>query len=223
MSTVSRNSLCPCGSNKKFKRCCENKTKVMNQLSFERTIIGDTKNRLFQEIKTPIWRKSIKNLPGNIKDILKEYLSNEKIVEYGCYYNSSHLTLIYPEIKTVQGWYGYKTDDIYIKNVVKNFDKRFYSYCDEYGKEIIDLKEKIRYNPHSWNEYNGIYFDLSTEQNETFDEWITYKISEIKEFREIISDNLISDYYKSEIKNKKINFIIRGRKILNNSLLTLLN
>jgi hypothetical protein len=221
MKTISRNNPCPCNSGKKFKRCCEKRYSEMNDLSFKRNIIGDIKKREFEESKVHIWRKSIKNLPQRVKTVLREYLNKEQIIEYGCYYNSSHLTLIDSEIKTVRGWYGFKIDEQYIKHIVRGSNKRFFSYCDDFGIEIIDTKKQMKYNPHSWNEYNGIHFDLTTEKNETFNQWITYSICDIKDYKEIKSDSIISDFYLKELKNTKIG-LMRGNRILNKNLLELL-
>jgi hypothetical protein len=219
----SRNQLCPCGSNKKYKRCCENTISLMNEVSFRNNIVGDIDTRKFNPGKQKIWRKSVKNLPQKIKKTISDYLRKEMIVEYGCYYNSSHLTLIEPEIKTIHGWYGYKISNKSLNNMgISNSNKRFVTRRDVKGIQIIDKKNLVIYDPHSWNEYKGIYFDLTTENNYKFDSWIEYVLTDVKDYKDIITNEQVRSYYIKEIMECKNYGLSIGRRILNGGIIGLL-
>lgn len=224
MSTISRNDLCPCGSNKKFKKCCQKNKHEFTEDYFKRKVIGDKFNRVFSTIQKPIWRKSLKNLPTNLKNTLNQYLRNEHVVEYGCYYNSSHLSLYEPKIKTVQGWYGFKIgkDEVEEIKSVKNSTSRFIKLKDELDTQIVDTKKCIIYNIHSWNSFEGIHFDLTTEGNQTFNKWVEYNVSEIKDFMTEYNNNELKKYFENEIKSIKLQGVITGKRLLNENLIKII-
>lgn len=224
MSTISRNSLCPCGSGEKFKKCCLKNKPVLSEDYFNRKVIGDKFNRIFSTVQKPIWRKSLKNLPTKLKSILNEYLRNEHVVEYGCYYNSSHLSFYEPEIKTVHGWYGFKIEKEEIEKIqlVKNTNSRFIKLKDEIDTQIVDTKKNMIYRIHSWNSFEDIHFDLSTEGNNTFNEWIEYNISEIKDFVNEYNNNELKNYFENKIKSMKLSGVIKGYRTLNDDLIKII-
>lgn len=224
MNTISRNDLCPCGSNKKFKKCCLKNKPIISEDYFIRKVVGDKFNRNFSTIQKPIWRKSLKNLPSKLKGILTEYLKNEYVVEYGCYYNSSHLSLYEPNIKTIHGWYGFKVEKEEVEKIqlVKKTNSRFIKLKDEIDTQILDTKKNMIYRIHSWNSFEDIHFDLSTEGNNTFNEWIEYNISEIKDFIEEYNNIELKKYFENKIKSIKLDGIMTGKRLLNESLIKII-
>ena len=67
MEKVGRNDACPCGSGKKFKKCCESKTgvkkieaKVLASSQMSPSVEGASKisRSFFQTVKQPVLRKN---------------------------------------------------------------------------------------------------------------------------------------------------------------------
>ncbi len=220
MNLQNRNDLCNCGSGKKFKKCCETVFELTNDESYFKIVRGDIDNRVL-DIKNSIkWRTSIVNLPDEIKNVVKEFIENENISYYGCYYNSFLLSLYDNRIKTIKGWYGIPMSKEMIEETKTsleeiNFTGRFYKQNDNEGRFYIDTENWIQYLPHSWNEIDGITFDLTTESNPTFDKWIYYVKTETINLNRIISNNKILEYYTN--KSKVVLNRIKNKFGVNNS------
>ena len=187
-SKVGRNEKCPCGSGKKFKKCCLN-----NQTNQSKTnpIISEYNSLIFKDRMNYIPQKESKilyvvksdKLPQEIKEKVTNYISSKKLIELGCWFNSSHLSLLEDNIQTVHGYYGYKESckvkkwyNSYIKNNhLKPNKDGFYVINDEYGIGYYDLKNEIILRPHSWNCFNDIYFDLTKEYDSYYsNKWVYY-------------------------------------------------
>lgn len=187
-SKVGRNEKCPCGSGKKFKKCCLN-----NQTNQSKTnpIISEYNLLIFKDRMNYIPQKESKilyviksdKLPQEIKEKVTNYISSKKLIELGCWFNSSHLSLLEDNIQTVHGYYGYKESckvkkrfNSYIKNNhLKPNKDGFYVINDEYGIGYYDLKKEIILRPHSWNCFNDIYFDLTKEYDSYYsNKWVYY-------------------------------------------------
>lgn len=182
MRKINRNENCPCGSKKKFKKCCLNKQnkidRIFKLLNFQDHIkyTPKKKSHLLYVINS-------NNLPSEISIIVSNYIKNQKIIKGGCWYNSSHLSLIDDRIKIVHGYYGEKMTEekfvsissrIKIEDVCSNKDG-WYPFEDEYGKGFFDLKKKTIISPHSWNQFENIHFDLTKENDTSLkNNWINY-------------------------------------------------
>jgi hypothetical protein len=227
MNNQNRNELCNCGSGKKFKKCCESVFEFTTDLSFYKIVKGDIDNRVLDLSNLIKWRTSIVKLPDEIKSTIKDFLKKNEVANYGCYYNSFSLSLFDNRIKTIKGWYGKKMNDEEIVSAKKylqnlNFNGRFLKYNDNLGRTYTDTKNWIIYSPHSWNEINGITFDLTTESNPIFDTWIYYVKNETIDINPIISNNKIFDFYTCKID--EITTRIKNKFGVNNSnLLNLIN
>jgi hypothetical protein len=227
IKTQNRNELCSCGSGKKFKKCCETILELANDQSYNKTVIGDIDNRELDITNSVLWRTSILNLPKEIKSVIEEFIKNVDVANYGCYHNSFSLSLFDNRIKTIKGWYGSRMNEIEIENSKLEFqesifNRRFYKFNDNIGRRYIDTKNWIEYHPHSWNEINGITFDLTTESNPLFKKWIYYVKTETINLNPIISNKKIFEYYST--KSKEVSNRIKLKFGVNNSnLLNLIN
>ncbi len=50
MPTIGRNDPCPCGSGKKYKKCCLNETKVVSTEEFHYQRLSEAYNRVFDKM-----------------------------------------------------------------------------------------------------------------------------------------------------------------------------
>lgn len=218
---IKRNEKCPCGSNKKFKICCQQNIEMISEYTFNKKVKGELNKREFDKENNIKWRTSISKLPTEIQKSIKMYISNSSVVEYGCYYNSSHLSIFDKRIKTIHGWYGKRISEDMILEVEKVFKNKdsLTRIIDDFGEQIIDFKNKILYSPHTWNEFNGIYFDISTEGNDTFDKWVYYNKVESIDFSQVIKNEIVEKYYL-----EKLNYIksTSPYRILNEKIIKLL-
>lgn len=212
-----RNDKCPCGSNQKYKKCCEKTFEITSDYIFKKKVQGNLVDRPFDLKNTIKWRTSISKLPNEIQKSIEKYLLESPVVELGCYYNSSHLSIFDKRIKTIHGWYGKKVSNEHIIEYEELFQKRNkpMKISDYNGEYVLDFQNKVIYNPHTWNEYNGIYFDLSTEGNETFNNWIYYNKVESVDYNDIITNKIVESIYseklnriKSSSNTKKLNDIL---------------
>ena len=173
---IRRNDLCGCGSGKKFKKCCELK---INSIDVVKKTFIRVSFFNFEEYTPKMKNKTLvvtdfKFIPNEIKHVVEEYLSNEIIVERGCYFNSSHLSLIESKINVVHGFYGRKVSDselIKIKNIVRINNLKENSdglviLNTGFNKYIYDLKNGLRLDSHSWNSFNGVDFDVTLHLDE---------------------------------------------------------
>ena len=189
-SKVGRNEKCPCGSGKKFKKCCLNNQTNQLQTSkkFDSLNFQDHRNYTPKKKSELLYVVNFKNLPTEITSDIREYTKREKIVRGCCWYNSSHLSLINEKIEVVHGYYGEKlTDDEFNsiqrkvnQNILSPNKDGWYQFTDQYGKGFFDLKNKTRLSPHSWNKYsveNGkdVHFDITKEYDLSLKEnWVYY-------------------------------------------------
>tara|TARA_B110001452_G_scaffold131808_1_gene109500 strand:- start:1646 stop:2314 length:669 start_codon:yes stop_codon:yes gene_type:complete len=216
MRKINRNENCPCGSKKKFKKCCMNKqtkqskinqvNRVFKLLNFQDHIkyTPQKKSHLLYVINS-------NNLPSEVSITVSNYIENQKIIKGGCWYNSSHLSLIDSRIEIVHGYYGEKmtkeefvsiSSSIKIGGLCSNNDG-WYPFEDEYGKGFYDLKNKTILSPHSWNQFENIYFDLTKENDTSLkNNWINYY--PIKRESTCSLD--------SQTKNKIIKMVIERKK-----------
>lgn len=219
MKNQNRNELCNCGSGKKFKKCCENVNSLNSEDSYYRIVKGNRELKNFNDSEIVKWRTSISKLPNEIKRIINEYLIEEIVVNYCCYYNSFLLSLKDERIKTIQGWYGMKMNETQIKDFKLNnkyYDKSgVYIDTNGYGFIYIDTKNWTEYHPHSWNEFEGICFDITTENNPLYNKWINYVKVKTLDIKPIISNKCIKDYYIH--KTKQILTSTRFHEQLNNN------
>ena len=160
-----------------------------------------------------------KKLPEEGLNSVVEYLQSHKLISSGCHPNSVMLSCINPKIKTIHGLVGIKLDvqeldrlmNLIKPNKTKGSLKR---YDEGYGLNYFDLNRKMKYLPHSWNEFNGIHFDLTKSLNSDFNYWWNYYPNEsldilncngekeVKQIKKVIS------IYKKELQ-------CGGERILN--------
>jgi len=188
MRKINRNENCPCGSGKKFKKCCMNKqtkesrvkqyNRIFELLNFQNHIRYNPKKKSHL-----LYITNSNKLTNEVSLTVKNYIKNQKLIKGGCFYNSSHLSLIDDRIKIVHGYYGEKmSEDLFVtissmiksKGICPNKDG-WYPFEDKYGKGFVDLKNKTILSPHSWNQFENIHFDLTKENDPSLnDDWIHY-------------------------------------------------
>lgn len=221
---IGRNDLCGCGSGKKFKKCCESKMdsfEVLNK-TFKRVTFSNFTEYIPKMKNKTLVVTDFRFIPNEIKEVVEDYLSNEIIVERGCYYNSSHLSLIESKINIVHGFYGVKVTDselidvqniVRINNIKENSDGLVIldSGCKKW---IYDLKNGLRLDSHSWNSYNGVNFDVTLHLDERLRGNVVsyYKIKEESTYS-------INDFIKEPV----MEIVIRFKELLLNDRMKQLN
>jgi hypothetical protein len=194
MSTVSRNSLCPCGSNKKFKRCCINKnnptisttsnvdlikrfmTNIHNGIDtlfeFRKNLYKYFKDYSFNETSEVKWVKYYSDVP-EISEKIKRVIENVPPVSGECFNYSSLLSSSIEGVNIVYGLMlvSEKTKKEIVKhNPTKGKKNIWFSFqgCRCY----IDNENNI-WNTHCWNSYKGIQFDCM--RDELYENWVNYR------------------------------------------------
>jgi hypothetical protein len=217
---IGRNDLCDCGSGRKFKKCCELKMNSMGIIeSTFRRISFLNYNEYIPKMKNKtLVVTDFKDIPKDIKQVVEEYLSNEIIVERGCYYNSSHLSLIQSKINVVHGFYGIKVINselnriktiVRVNNLKENSDGLVVLNTG-FEKYIYDLKNGLRLDSHSWNSFNGVDFDVTLH----LDERIRGKVVsyyKIKEESTYSINGFIKESVINMVVNYKENLLVEGK------------
>ena len=186
---IKRNQKCPCGSDKKYKKCCmntSNKNLYMN--TPHDVIVGKHINHINpKDNEKTIWRTSYKNLPKNLVTEIDEFIDNNKIKERYCWYNSHNLSLSINGVSVVNGYYGWDTNQMLQKSQVRKEKKLFQEYIEKVKNECekrkmrfvrvsstftYDYVSDIHWFRHSWNKYGDTHFDLTTELDNRKDSYL---------------------------------------------------
>jgi hypothetical protein len=153
-----------------------------------------------------------KHLPEPYKQSWFSYTSNEVLIDRGCYYNASQLSLLDNRIKLVHGYYGTKmspkTRDMFEKIVkqyrIKSNLDGFYEIPTPFGRTFIDFKNNQSLNPHSWNYIDGVHFDVTREFDESLQsDWVNYypiRYIDTSEFSHDETSELTSRIRKTKIQ-----------------------
>lgn len=177
--------MCNCGSGKKFKKCCFRRptTDVQILSDIKSLVFADHKNYVPQRKSLVLYVVNSNNLPLIIRQKVLKYIYSEKLLRLGCWFNSSHLSLLEDDIQTVHGYYGHKQpvsqsekyESMIKKHHIKPNKDGFYEINDNYGRGYYDKKNKIILHPHSWNRYQNIDFDLTKEHDTYYsNKWVYY-------------------------------------------------
>jgi len=180
---VGRNQDCVCGRKVKYKRCCEKIYRVPK----ETLIYPELRNE--PNGKDVKWRTSYKNLPNEIVEKIDEFLNETQLYSNCCHYVSNLLSLSVDGIDVVKGWYGEKENREYYEIIKKechssndisltdiNDKWSVMTSNDGNGSIYIDKKTYVCWIEHSWNKYEGKYFDLNTELDTDLfgGKWVLY-------------------------------------------------
>lgn len=182
---IEKNEKCLCGGGVKYKMCCltkENNTlRIINK--YHSIIFSDHRNYIPKKKSQLLYVINSTKLPNEINRIINNYIRDEKLIKNGCWYNSSHLSLIEEKIKIVHGYYGVKLtkdkeqfirDLINFYNMTPNIDG-WYLFDYKNGKGFFDLKNNMMLYSHSWNQFEDIHFDLTKETDLSLkNEWVYY-------------------------------------------------
>lgn len=188
-------------------------------------IYGNRITSLNRKARTP-FVSQIDSLPLiHLKDVIK-YISSEKIVESGCHSNSTMLSSIYPKIKTVHGYVGTKMTDTefnyFVDELPSNSKKLISFYFQNKGLLFIDFKRKMWYFNHSWNEVDGVHFDLTKSYNDKIiKRWWNYYPIETVDLSKNNVKQLNRIYQLTAIEKNSL--ITNGKYNLNNSQLKLVS
>ena len=181
---LGRNEKCQCGSGKKYKKCCLHKKTpndvieyLYNDLTFKDRINLKPSND--ESLQYVIDHSKI---PDEIESSVMSYISTYPIIELGCWFNSSQLSLLDERINVEHGFHGYK-----IEEDIKKLGKKLKSSPLKLNKDgfyevkimneihFIDLKKGLTFTPHSWNSFNGVHFDLTKQFDEFYkNKWVYY-------------------------------------------------
>lgn len=190
-STVGRNEKCQCGSGKKYKKCCLNNQTNQLQINKKFESLNFLDNRFYSPKRNSLLLYVVDSckVPLVVRNEVYEYTKKEKLVQYGCWYNSSHLTLLNEKIEVVHGFYGVKMTPDDINNLEKLVTSKrlkpnkdnWYKNSEYYGDIFYDLKNNVEITPHSWNRVwdnesqRYVHFDLTKENDETLQkDWVFY-------------------------------------------------
>lgn len=131
---------------------------------------------LNNEIK---WVKDIRNLSEELKTVIQKFLDENDVHQGDCHLNSLKLSTFHPKIRRVVGFLGTKfnkEDYLFLKsnkNLKKLPNGLFETTMNlsngDCIKTLYDIGKEVRYSPHSWNEFEGIHFDITLfTQNDLF-------------------------------------------------------
>ncbi len=157
-------------------------------------------------------------LPNQGMELVQEYLQTNKVFTSGCHTNSMMLSCKSPIINTIHGFVGVKmnTDEIFLwkKHLgIQTVSGLVKSEVQGYGTYFFDFRRKMKYFRHSWNEMDGIHFDLTKSLNSEVTDWWNYypteKInlsnSKLKNFKNITK---VVKMFKHQLESE-------GERILN--------
>lgn len=146
-------------------------------------IFGEKKVQLDRSSKVR-FITNYKTLPKEGYEVVQEYIRTNKVLTSGCHPNSVMVSCLYPMIKTIHGFVGVKltSQEIDYWNLKKGIqsDKGLVSLNVEgYGTYYFDFGRKMKYFRHSWNEMDGLHFDLTKCLNPNITVWWNYYPTEI--------------------------------------------
>lgn len=165
----------------------------------------------------------VDNLPQKAKEIIEKYTNNELVIEGGCYQNSSHLSLLNPDIRIVQGYYGRKMSKnekvevtlMITRNKMKKNEFGMFELWSPFGRTFVLLEKGIMIDPHSWNCIDGIHFDITRNfDSKLKSNWVYYfphRILNTSTIPDVLRENLTN-----KLKMTKLNGILKfKRQVLN--------
>jgi len=102
--------MCPCESNKKYKKCC-----LKNGINYNNGDVMKSLQKISMGTIQPtnvgedvLFVPSYKTLPNSIVEEIENVVRNDGVIELGCWFNSFNLSLKVEGIESIQGWYGWK-------------------------------------------------------------------------------------------------------------------
>tara|TARA_B110000902_G_scaffold52312_1_gene60436 strand:- start:197 stop:898 length:702 start_codon:yes stop_codon:yes gene_type:complete len=172
---------------KSFKKNLKKKVNTSKYIGFQWSKVPKNIHRKIMGEDNPILNRrnkirfvhDYKNLSEKGLNSVVEYLQSHKIMTSGCHPNSVMLSCINPKIKTIHGFVGVKLSieefEKRMSQIKPNITKGFITVnLEGYGTQYIDLTRKMKYFLHSWNEFNGIHFDLTKSLNSDLYDWWNY-------------------------------------------------
>lgn len=167
-----------------------------------------------------------KTLPCEGVDLVQQYLHTTKVFTSGCHTNSMMLSCKSPIIKTIHGYVGIKmtTDETNRWKQLLGLHTVSGMVSSEvkgYGTYYFDFGRNMKYFRHSWNEMDGIHFDLTKSLNPEMTDWWNYYPTEIINLSNSNQSNLkkvtkVINMFKHQLETE-------GERILNNQQLKMVS
>lgn len=180
-------------------------------------IYGQDVKSLNRKVKIP-FVSTVDNLPiVHLNDVIK-YINSQKVVERGCHSNSVMLSSMFPQIKTIHGYVGIRMTDVQLDFLIQQLPMNSQNFIKVDDKDsgilFYDIKRKMRYFSHSWNEIAGVHFDLTKSLNELFSKkWWNYYPTEIVDLSKIEEKQLDRIFKLTSIDKNQL--VKKGWNILN--------
>jgi hypothetical protein len=236
---VGRNEKCPCGSGKKYKKCCLNNSPSVSSLvdvvkrSFNKinqVIYGDHSKRVLNRKDKVFFVHSYKKLPTEIIGSVNRYIDSIPLFSGGCHSNSVGLSTLDKRIDTIHGFVGVRLNSTEVLEYRKTLKNQRTTFCSNglikienqrMGTRFFDFKRNMEYFSHSWNKFTDdnekeIHFDLTKELNENLkNEWFNYFITESIDLYELKLNELENEILIDDIEGDKISLDVEGYKRLN--------
>ena len=210
---------------KNFRKTKIHKTRK-TQKSFCWSNVSKTdKTVIFGQHLTSFDRKSKVPFVSNIDSLsvctIEEvitYIKTQKVIESGCHSNSIMLSTLFPKFRTVHGYVGVKLTDtefeLWTNQLPKNTNNFIGINVEGYGIMFFDIKRKMKYFRHSWNELNGIHFDITKSlKKQIVKKWWNYFPTEIIDLSKVEETHLNRIFKLSSIHKNQL--VKEGCDILN--------
>jgi hypothetical protein len=203
--------------------------------------------------KDVLYIPSYKTLPEEIVNKIEKHITKNPIRRGRCHPTSSLLTLNIEGINTCRGWFN---DNVYeiLETFIRVGETESVQYQQEVIKEMeyqrekgnrfiwiqpnkfsetcwLDTKTGNYYLTHSWNEYNGVHFDLTGEFHKSFlrsrgrvKKWKHYKLKTIETKEDLLKN---TEFGKSQVSLNQLNSYYTGsgkyELVMNDDVFPILN
>lgn len=189
-----------------------------NVSNTEKTIIfGQHLTSFERKIKVP-FVSTVESLSVcDIEDV-STYIKTQKVIESGCHSNSIMLSTLFPKFRTVHGYVGVKLTDIEFELCTTQLPKNRNNFIginvEGYGIMFFDIKRKMKYFRHSWNEIDGVHFDITKSFKEQIvKKWWNYFPTEIIDLSKIKETDLTRIFKLTSIHKNQL--VKEGCNVLN--------
>lgn len=194
-----------------------------------------TKEFWDDDTKDILFVPSYKSLPSSVVDEIEKHITKYPIRKGRCHPNSSLLSLNIEGVNTCRGWYSDNVHKWIEYGLVNGFDdvlSHYYNILKTLKKEQSKGNDWVIMNPtmwgdekcnvntktgdwymsHSWNEYNGVYFDITREFHNKYMNiipWKKYRLKSIDDYKSLTENTKYSERHP-KINLNRINSIISG-------------
>lgn len=166
-----------------------------------------------EDVEDILYITSYKKLPLDVQSQIEKHIKKYPIRRGNCHPNSTLLSLNIKGINTCRGWYSDNVFSWYemvkqeFPSLIKHYSKVVKHIEKQKSKGIKWIKTEVLhtsdekcwvnttngtfYLSHSWNEYNGVHFDLTSEFQKPFKtlkDWKYYKLKSKDDYQSIVEN-----------------------------------